>query len=106
MFRLSEEQMDMFRHDYIAGDDEAISLANLFKDLEEDVTTMNKPEKRSAVMAATGDEMEFSVAVDSLESFGHGGRLYNPTHIKRTHGLLDQRRVSQSHGAPNTACAQ
>jgi hypothetical protein len=35
--------MNMLRHHYIAGDDETIPLANLFKDPEKDISTMSEP---------------------------------------------------------------
>ncbi len=70
--RLSDEQVDMLRHDHIANHLEFIFLTYFFKDLQEQVSPRSGAEEWLPLVTATGDEMEVATSIEPAQSFEHG----------------------------------
>src|SRR3954469_22067227 len=68
--------MDMFRHRHIADHAKAVFVSYLFKDPEEDVARTRSARQLLAVVAAAGDEMQITAAVNPSETSRHGWGLY------------------------------
>lgn len=67
--------MDVVRHEDVAEDGEAISLAGLFEDLLEGVAGGGSSEDIGVTVAADGDEVEMPGLLMSNEALGHGVSL-------------------------------
>jgi hypothetical protein len=57
-FRLTQKQMNMFRHDDIADHSKQIFLACLFQNLEKDIPPISAAQKGEPMVTTEGDEME------------------------------------------------
>lgn len=71
-FRLADEQVDMFRHDDVAANDEAIPAADLLEGLLENVAGQRRVEQGATAVATEGDEVEAAGLLISLEPLRHG----------------------------------
>lgn len=57
MFRFAQEKMDVLRHEDVAEEIEAVTLACLFEDVEEDGAGVVVVQEGKAVVATEGDEV-------------------------------------------------
>lgn len=81
------EEMDMFGHQDIGGDAEALSLAGLFEEPLDDVFCFGALEERLAFVATEGDEMKLLGLLEALEAGRHGcASSVHPTLRKRREG--------------------
>jgi hypothetical protein len=71
----AEQQVDVFGHDDVAVNDETVTLASFFEDGEEEITIAGVAEKRAALVATAGNEVEVVVAVVAFQAGGHRGRI-------------------------------
>jgi hypothetical protein len=70
--RLADEQVDVFRHDHVAADEEAVGAANLFKGFLDEGSRLRRCEAWATVITTEGDEMEVARLLVPLQSFRHG----------------------------------
>jgi len=70
----------MIGHEHIADQCKVVASANLAENLRGEIPGPNRPEKRSALMAAERDEMEVASTGDAFESFGHGQKKSGRAH--------------------------
>lgn len=72
VLRLADEQVNVFRHDDISGNDELISPARLLQDGEKQISTARRAQHGLPPVTTAGDEMQVSGAVVSLQVLPHG----------------------------------
>jgi hypothetical protein len=63
----------VLRHDYVADDDKAIAPADPLQHLKKQVAILPGAKQRTALVTASGDEMEVAGAVVTMQSGGHWG---------------------------------
>jgi len=73
--------MCVLRHHDIAQDDDPISPANPFQDLQKQVATGRIAQQRPAVIAAEGEEVEIAGAVSAVKVPGNDWRLEEPNPV-------------------------
>jgi hypothetical protein len=73
-FGLGDEPVEMFGHEDISVDHEAVLAAGLFENLEEEIATPGGVELRLAAVAAASDEMQVAGAIITDEALGHAGK--------------------------------
>ena len=66
--------MKVFRHNHVSDNDELISTADLFENLEEQVAAF-RGEVRTAAIATAGNEMQMSGLVTAMQVARHGARV-------------------------------
>jgi hypothetical protein len=69
--RFGQQQMYMFRHDDIADDDKAITLARLFQDREESVPGARRTEEGQSPVAGTRNKVQVMRTVRAMQARGH-----------------------------------
>jgi len=69
-FGLGQEKVDVFRHDDVADDHEAVALARLFQKREEAVAAARGAQKRQSPVAGAGDKVQVMSAVGAMQSAG------------------------------------
>jgi hypothetical protein len=67
--------VDVFGHDYVPGDEEAVPFARAFENFEEGVPGLWCAEKRVAVLTAEGNKMKTMGFLETLETPRHGFRV-------------------------------
>jgi len=79
--------MDVFRHDDVAHQGEAITIAHLIQNLDENIPGMNRAQERQAPVTTEGDEMKMAVPLVTNQSLGHGTeKNQTPDPSKKTEG--------------------
>ena len=73
-FGLGDEPVEVFGHEDVSVDHEAVFAAGLFEDLEEEVAPPGGVELGLATVATASDEVQVLGAVVTDESLGHGGK--------------------------------
>ena len=71
-FGLAQQQVDVFGHDDVSEDDEAVAAADLFEKVEEEVAAAFASQQGSTLIATAGDEVEITGTVVAAQSSGHG----------------------------------
>jgi len=69
--RLADEQMDVLRHDDITHQGEAVAVAHLAKNMDENISGANRTQKRQASIAGERNEMQMTVSIAPNEFVGH-----------------------------------
>ena len=67
MLRFTEKKMDVLRHDDVAHNYEAMAAPNLLHDLEEEIASARRGEKRTALVATGGDVVQISGPVIAVQ---------------------------------------
>ena len=67
--------MKVLGHDHIAGNNELVLYLDFFENLKEEILAARRLQKLAAVIATTGNEVEFTAAMKSLESFRHANNI-------------------------------
>ena len=68
----SDQKMEVLGHDDVSVDHEAVFLAGLFKDVQEQVSADCGVQDRAALVTAAGDEVEVLGVVVPVEVGCHG----------------------------------
>jgi hypothetical protein len=68
--------MDMLGHDDVANHIEPVPTAGLLEGFEEDVALLRCVQKRCALVATEGEEVQVSGLLRSLQSPRHGQRVW------------------------------
>ena len=71
MLRLADQQMNVFRHDHIAGDVKAVLAAGLFQRLLKQALGQGAGQPRLPTIAAEGDEVQVARLLVPLQSPRH-----------------------------------
>ena len=87
--RFANQQMNVFRHDNIAGDHELISPSGLFQDVSEKIPPSRGVQKRQPMIAGAGDKVPVTLTVNSNETFRH--ELFYLPPFAPDHKLADAR---------------
>ena len=74
-FGLADQQMNVIGHDDISDDHEMVALADLLKNLEEQVATAGVSQLGLPMITAAGEEVQMIVSVVTLEACGHVFRV-------------------------------
>src|SRR5436309_14754017 len=97
--------MDMFRHRDIADHAKAVFVSYLFQDPEEDVARTRSAQQLLTVVAASGDEMQITAAVNPSESSRHGwgsyrfkAQTWNRQHPRRPPSETHRDKAHPPHG--------
>ncbi len=69
--RFADQQVNVFGHDHIAGDEESVPLANSLERLFEDIAGVRSGQESITMMTAEGYEVETFSLLDALESPWH-----------------------------------
>ena len=80
--RFIDEQVQMFWHDDIADQSEAIASADFLEDLHHKIPCPRGCKKRPSLVTAKRDEMKIAVSSDALEILGHRSEEW-PTLCKK-----------------------
>ncbi|SRR6266446_6305068 len=93
LLRLAEEQMDVFGHNHIANQQEAVSRADLVKNLHEAVAGARRAEERAAAIATESNEVEVAASVKPPKRITHwlesrAVRNVNPRTLGKAQGLI------------------
>jgi hypothetical protein len=67
--------MDMFRHDNIADDVQAVPFPHLLQSLFEDIARLRGGEKRGSTVTTERDEMKVAGLLKAVESVGYDWSL-------------------------------
>jgi hypothetical protein len=67
----ADEQVNVFGHDNVSGDEESVPLTHSFQSLLEHVGGMRTSQQRVAMMTTEGYEVETANLLEALESPGH-----------------------------------
>ena len=68
---LAEEQVDVFWHDHVADQSEAVASADFLENLRSKIPGAGGGQERPSLVAAEGDEVQVAASGDALEIFGH-----------------------------------
>src|SRR4051794_26416115 len=69
--RFADQQMHVFRHDYVPVDTHPVPPSNAFKDLKEEIPQRGLAEKRPPFRTTEGKEMVVMRFLVTLQSGGH-----------------------------------
>src|SRR5689334_11587014 len=67
--------MKMFRHDHISSNNEFVLHSDFFENLQKKIFATGGLQKLATVITTAGNEMEFTTAMKSPQSFGHGNNI-------------------------------
>ena len=76
--RFADQEVHVLRHDYVADQREGISGTNLTENTDDEVASADRMEKRSALVATEGDEVEVVAAGDASEILQHVEKRRSP----------------------------
>lgn len=76
-FRFAEQHVNVFGHDHIALDIDPVPAAHILKSLFEDAVRGGSGEKRLALVATAGDEVEIVCILVTLQTPWHTTSLEN-----------------------------
>lgn len=68
------QQVNVFGHDYISHDDEAVPLTSLLQDRKEAIATARAVEKRQSPVTGAGDKVQVMRTVTAMQAAGHDKR--------------------------------
>ncbi len=71
----THEEMNVFGHDYVSGDEHAVPAANIFQRPFEHSSGQGRAKQRLTTITAEGDEMKIRGSVVTLESRSHETNL-------------------------------
>ncbi len=77
-FRLTDEKVDVFRHDCIPHQREAVAISNFAENLHEEVSRASGTQQRQAPVTTARDEVQVALSVPPFQSFGHGEHPQKP----------------------------
>ena len=89
--------MKMFRHDYIARNNELVFHSDFFENLQKEIFAAGGLQKLAPVITTAGNEMEFTTAMKSPQSFRHGDNI---AQASISPALCSTKPVSQRTGDP------
>ena len=69
--RFADEQVEMFWHDDIADQSEAVASAHFLENLHGQILRAGGGQERPSLVAAKSDEVKIAPAGDALEIFRH-----------------------------------
>jgi hypothetical protein len=69
--RLTNEKMDMLRHDHVTDDYKLMTLADLLHNFEEEIARAGCPEKGTALITTCGNKVRVSGAVVAVQVCRH-----------------------------------
>jgi hypothetical protein len=70
-FWFADQQVNVFRHDHVSGDEESVPSARAFESVFEDFACMGVRQQRVTMMTAEGYEVEASCLLETPESPRH-----------------------------------
>jgi hypothetical protein len=70
-FGFGQEQVDVFGHNDVSHQHEAVALARLFHNREEAVAASRAAEERASPVARTSDKVQVMRAISAMQSAGH-----------------------------------
>ncbi len=79
--RLAEEQVDVFGHDHITDQQEAVSPADLVKDLHEAVAGARRAEVGAPAIATKSHEVEIASSVKPPKRITHSRNATTPGNV-------------------------
>src|SRR5262249_31001730 len=75
LLRFADQQVNVLRHDYVAYDDESVTLPDRLEHCKKQVTAAFAGQPELAMIAAASDEVQVFIAVVALESAGQTQNL-------------------------------
>ena len=72
---LSDEQMDVLRHDHVSNYNETTASSNLLEDFKKQVPAARGAQQRTPMITTKGDEVQVSGAIAAMQTPGHDGML-------------------------------
>src|SRR5207248_7565094 len=78
----AQQQVYVLRHDHIADNHEPITSAYLLQDFDEEIAPPRRPQHRSSLITAEGDEMQVASAVISFKTCGHTEIVESPPSMR------------------------
>jgi hypothetical protein len=70
--RFADEQVDVLGHDDVAHQRETVTVAHVAKNLDKDISGVNRTQQRYASIAGEGNEMQMAATVVANKLVGHG----------------------------------
>ena len=69
--RFADEQVEVFGHDDVSQNYDAVAASYLFEHGQKKIAVWNRRQERLAMETATGDEVEMAGAVIAMKRSGH-----------------------------------